>query len=62
MGEPLPNEAVLRISRLFRDELTLGNVSRPQLVIMCQFMGLNSFGTDALLRYQVGGLESDLLL
>mmetsp|Transcript_22604 Transcript_22604/g.33054 ORF Transcript_22604/g.33054 Transcript_22604/m.33054 type:complete len:821 (+) Transcript_22604:110-2572(+) len=53
MGEVLPNEAVLRISRLFKDELTLGNVSRPQLVTMCQFMGLAPYGTDAFLRFQL---------
>lgn len=53
MGESIPNEAVIRISRLFKDELTLGNISRPQLVTMCQFMGLVPYGTDGFLRFQV---------
>ncbi|CAE7773116.1 letm1, partial [Symbiodinium microadriaticum] len=52
MGEPLPKEAVLRMSRLFKDELTLDNVSRSQLTTMCQFMGLPHFGTDTFLRFQ----------
>jgi LETM1 and EF-hand domain-containing protein 1, mitochondrial len=53
MGEPLPTDAVLRMSRLFKDELTLDNISRSQLITMCQFMGLTHYGTDTFLRYQV---------
>lgn len=53
MGESLPSDAVIRISRMFKDELTLGNISRPQLVTMCQFMGLVPYGSDAFLRFQV---------
>lgn len=53
MGESISNEAVIRIARLFKDELTLSNISRPQLVTMCQFMGLVPFGTDAFLRFQL---------
>jgi LETM1 and EF-hand domain-containing protein 1, mitochondrial len=53
MGETLPNDAVLRFARMFKDELTLGNISRPQLVTMCQFMGLVPYGSDAFLRFQV---------
>lgn len=50
MGEPLPHEAVVRIARLFKDELTLANMPRPQLVTMCQFMNLQPFGSDTFLR------------
>jgi hypothetical protein len=53
MGDTLPNDAVIRISRMFKDELTLGNISRPQLVTMCQFMGLVPYGSDSFLRFQV---------
>ena len=35
----------LFLLRLFKDELTLGNVARPQLVSMCQYMGLPQYGT-----------------
>ena len=53
LGEPLPNEAVIRIAANFKDELTLSNIQRPQLVVMCQYMGLAPFGADAFLRFQL---------
>jgi LETM1 and EF-hand domain-containing protein 1 len=31
----------------------LDNLSRPQLVAMCRYMNLNTFGTDAILRYNI---------
>ena len=39
--------------RIFKDDLTLDNLSRPQLVSICRYMNIASFGTDNLLRYQV---------
>lgn len=53
MGEHIPNAQVLRIARLFKEELTLANVPRPQLVTMCQYMGLQPYGTDSFLRFQL---------
>lgn len=53
LGEPLSNELVLRISRLFKDELTLANIARPQLVSMCRYMGVQPYGADAFLRFQL---------
>jgi len=53
LGEPIPNDAVVRIARLFKDELTLSNIPRPQLVSMCQYMGLQPFGADSFLRFQL---------
>lgn len=44
---------MIKISKIFRDDLTLDNLSRAQLIAMCRYMGLNTFGTDALLRYQL---------
>eukprot|EP01041_Mallomonas_annulata_P006773 gene6773-13722_t len=52
-GQALPKESVIRIAQLFKDELTLANIARPQLVLMCQFMGLPPYGNDALLRFQL---------
>jgi len=40
-------------ARLFKDELTLANIARPQLVSMCQYMGLTPYGADAFLRFQL---------
>ena len=31
----------------------MDNLSRPQLVGMCRYMNLNTFGTDAILRYNI---------
>lgn len=52
-GESPSKEDVVNICRIFKDDLTLDNLSRPQLVAMCRYMNLSSFGTDALLRYNI---------
>ncbi|RUS20608.1 putative mitochondrion organization and biogenesis-related protein [Endogone sp. FLAS-F59071] len=52
-GEQATTEDILRIAKRFEDELTLDNLSRPQLVSMCRYMGINAFGTDNYLRYQI---------
>ena len=39
--------------KIFKDDLTLDNLSRPQLVSICRYMNITSFGTDNFLRYQV---------
>lgn len=49
---PSPSE-VINVCKIFKDDLTLDNLSRPQLVGMCKYMNLNTFGTDMMLRYQV---------
>lgn len=52
-GESPSKEDVIKVCRTFKDDLTLDNLSRPQLVGMCKYMNLNAFGTDAMLRYQI---------
>lgn len=52
-GEAPTAEDVIKVCKVFRDDLTLDNLSRPQLVSMCRYMNLNTFGTDIMLRYQV---------
>ncbi|POR37015.1 LETM1 domain-containing protein mdm28, mitochondrial, partial [Tolypocladium paradoxum] len=52
-GETPTNEDVIKVCKIFRDDLTLDNLSRPQLVSMCRYMNLNTFGTDMMLRYQI---------
>jgi len=44
-------EELLRMMALFKDTLTIDAMDRPMLVSMCQFMGLNSFAPDGLLRW-----------
>lgn len=53
MGETPTRDDVIRVCNVFRDDLTLDNLSRPQLVSMCRYMNLNTFVTDMMLRYQV---------
>lgn len=52
-GEKPTAEDVIKVCKAFRDDLTLDNLSRPQLVSMCRYMNLNTFGTDQMLRYQI---------
>lgn len=52
-GESPSSEDVIKVCKIFKDDLTLDNLSRPQLVAMCKYMNLNSFGTDAMLRYHI---------
>ncbi|EPT06251.1 hypothetical protein FOMPIDRAFT_1110190 [Fomitopsis schrenkii] len=49
-GESPSAVDVINVARLFDDDLTLDNLSRPQLVSMCRYMGINAFGTDNFLR------------
>lgn len=52
-GESPTKEDVIKVCKIFKDDLTLDNLSRPQLVGMCKYMNLNTFGTDTMLRYQI---------
>lgn len=52
-GESPSTEDVVNVAKLFDDDLTLDNLSRPQLVSMCRYMGLHAFGTDNFLRGQI---------
>ena len=52
-GQPLDNHNILKFSSLFEDEFTLDNLTREQLVAMCKYMNMNTFGTNGFLRYQL---------
>jgi len=52
-GESPSQSDVIKVCKLFKDDLTLDNLSRPQLVAISRYMNLNSFGPDTFLRYQV---------
>lgn len=53
-GHPMSNESVIKISKLFKDSITLDTMSRPQLVTLCKFVGVTVFGTpDAVMRMQL---------
>ncbi|KAJ3303156.1 hypothetical protein HDV03_004144 [Kappamyces sp. JEL0829] len=59
-GNPASNDDILRIARKLEDELTLNNLSRPQLVSIARFMNLNAFGTDSFLRSTIEGRLREL--
>ncbi|KAJ4958783.1 hypothetical protein NE237_025894 [Protea cynaroides] len=52
-GGHVSNGEILGFAKLFNDELTLDNISRPRLVNMCKYMGIAPYGTDAYLRYML---------
>jgi LETM1 and EF-hand domain-containing protein 1 len=52
-GQIVHNDELLGFAKLFNDELTLDNISRPRLVSMCKYMGISPYGTDAYLRYML---------
>lgn len=52
-GETPTHADVVKVCKIFKDDLTLDNLSRPQLVAMTKYMNLNAFGTDMMLRYQI---------
>lgn len=49
----LSAEEVAAVCQQLGDGVTLENLPRPQLVSICRYMGINAFGTDAFLRYQI---------
>lgn len=59
-GESPSTTDVVNVAKLFDDDLTLDNLSRPQLVSMCRYMGLNAFGTDNFLRGAIRARLSQL--
>ncbi|KAF2674925.1 LETM1-domain-containing protein [Microthyrium microscopicum] len=52
-GEAPTQADVIKVCKLFKDDLTLDNLSRPQLVAISRYMNLNSVGPDTFLRYQI---------
>lgn len=44
---------MINVCKIFKDDLTLDNLSRPQLVGICKYMNQPTFGTDAMLRYRI---------
>lgn len=52
-GANISNDEILNFAKLFNDELTLDNISRPRLINMCKYMGIPPYGTDNYLRYML---------
>jgi len=52
-GISASNEEVLKFSKLFQDEFSIDNLNRAQIVAMCKYMGINTFGITSFLRFQL---------
>ncbi|KAI5449455.1 LETM1 domain-containing protein ylh47 [Naganishia albida] len=52
-GESASPEDIIKVAKMFEDDFTLDNLSRPQLVSMCRYMNINAFGTDNFLKHQI---------
>ncbi|KAG8906052.1 hypothetical protein FRB99_007709 [Tulasnella sp. 403] len=54
-GDPPSTDEIINVAKLFDDDMTLDNLTRPQLVSVCRYMNVNAFGTDNYLRGQIRG-------
>ncbi|XP_064382763.1 mitochondrial proton/calcium exchanger protein-like [Halichondria panicea] len=52
-GEQASTEEILKFSKLFEDELTLDNLSQPQLKALCKLLLLQPIGSSNFLRFQL---------
>jgi len=52
-GRVLEAEDIVAVSRIFKDEITLENIGRHELISMARLLGISAFGTDGFLRYQI---------
>ncbi|EPY51761.1 inner membrane protein [Schizosaccharomyces cryophilus OY26] len=52
-GQSPSREELINVCQYFKDDITLDNLSRAQLIALCRYMNLNAFGTDPLLRYNI---------
>lgn len=53
IGDPLPSDVIFKVAKLFSDEMTIENMSRSQLSLLCRYMGLTSYGGNEFLRFQL---------
>jgi len=52
-GVVISADEMLRFSKLFKDEITLDSLPRPQLVALCRVLELRPIGTSNFLRFQL---------
>lgn len=52
-GEMVPQDVIVKYATYFQDDLTLDNMPRMQLINMCKYMGIQPYGSDAFLRFQL---------
>lgn len=52
-GEMIPPDVIIRYANYFKDDLTLDNMPRMQLINMCKYMSIQPYGSDSFLRFQL---------
>jgi hypothetical protein len=52
-GKMIPPDVIMRYANYFKDDLTLDNMPRMQLINMCKYMGIAPYGADSFLRFQL---------
>ena len=52
-GEMIPSDVIYRYANYFQDDLTLDNMPRMQLINMCRYMGIQPYGSESFLRFQL---------
>ncbi|KAL7413703.1 LETM1-like protein-domain-containing protein [Mrakia frigida] len=52
-GESPSKEDIIKVAQLFKSDVTLDNLSRPQIVSVCRYMKIHAFGTDNFMRHQI---------
>lgn len=52
-GDKPSNTQLLNVARMFKDDMLLDNLSRPQLAAMARYINIPGFGTSIILRYQI---------
>lgn len=52
-GTVISADEILKFSKLFKDEITLDSLPRPQLVALCRVLELRPIGTSNFLRFQL---------
>lgn len=50
---PPSRELLVEVARMFKDDVVLDNLSRPQLVATAKYMNLHPYGTNVMLRYSI---------
>eukprot|EP00474_Spongospora_subterranea_P009342 CRZ09800.1 hypothetical protein [Spongospora subterranea] len=52
-GKFVTNDDLRELASLFEDQFTLEHLSREQLLSLCRYMGLPTYGTETRLRYEL---------
>jgi LETM1 and EF-hand domain-containing protein 1 len=52
-GDPITTEEFIQIAKSLENSVTFENMSRENLVSMCQYMGISTFGTETRLINQL---------